>query len=276
MRGSLDCAGPGELKTDGHRASPSAQGDAARSCQSSLRSPATYRRSDRRCSLSNCTISSVTADRVAVRQLTPLGPDRLVVGHTKLDHLRLSASRTATPGHRRFSDSGGENSSVHQNRCAATHVNNRQKIHLSEAKRCSDKASHLSGQCGGADRVSASQCPTNCRRWASGDPDELGSRMPSEKLLSQQSPRARSSWHQGPMSADARLQERPISNTILPRPRRTPEPPLLSISHVPTRSRRYTALSLHAPDSPPRSVFGKLLEREALPPENVVPSRLES
>jgi hypothetical protein len=121
-----------------------------------------------------------------------------------------------------------------------------------------------------------SQCPTNCRRWASGDPDELGSRMPSDKLLSQQSPRARSSWHQGPMSADARLQERPISNTILPRPRRTPEPPLLSISHVPTRSRRYTALSLHAPDSPPRSVFGKLLEREALPPENVVPSRLES
>jgi hypothetical protein len=121
-----------------------------------------------------------------------------------------------------------------------------------------------------------SQCPTNCRRWASGDPDELGSRMPSDKLLSQQSPRARSSWHQGPMSADARLQERPISNTILPRPRRTPEPPLLSISHVPTRSRRYTALSLHAPDSPPRAVFGKLLEREALPPENVVPSRLES
>jgi hypothetical protein len=121
-----------------------------------------------------------------------------------------------------------------------------------------------------------SQCPTNCRRWASGDPDELGSRMPSDKLLSQQSPRARSSWHQGPMSADARLQERPISNTILPRPQRTPEPPLLSISHVPTRSRRYTALSLHAPDSPPRAVFGKLLEREALPPENVVPSRLES
>jgi hypothetical protein len=28
-------------------------------------------------------------------------------------------------------------------RTTATHVNNRQKIHLSEAKRCSDKASHL-------------------------------------------------------------------------------------------------------------------------------------
>ena len=50
-------------------------------------------------------------------------------------------------------------------------------------------------------------------------------------------------------SADARLQERPISNTILSRPRRTPELPSLSISHVPTRSRRDTALSLHAPDS---------------------------
>jgi hypothetical protein len=87
-----------------------------------------------------------------------------------------------------------------------------------------------------------SQCPTNCRRWASGDPDELGSRMPSDKLLSQQSPRARSSWHQGPMSADARLQERPISNTILPRPRRTPDL-LCSRSHmcqhVPAVTRRF-------------------------------------
>jgi hypothetical protein len=46
-----------------------------------------------------------------------LRPDRLVVEQTELDHLRLSASRTATlAGHRRFSDSGGENSSVHQNR----------------------------------------------------------------------------------------------------------------------------------------------------------------
>ena len=51
------------------------------------------------------------------------------------------------------------------------------------------------------------------------------------------------------MSTDARLQERPISQTILPRLRRTQELPALSFSHVPARSCRYTALSLHAPDS---------------------------
>jgi transposase-like protein len=47
-------------------------------------------------------------------------------------------------------------------------------------------------------------------------------RAASDKRLSQQSPRAGSSWHQGPMPADARLQERHVSNTILPWPRRTP------------------------------------------------------
>jgi pimeloyl-ACP methyl ester carboxylesterase len=51
------------------------------------------------------------------------------------------------------------------------------------------------------------------------------------------------------MSTDAWLQERPISKTILPRLRRTPELPPLPIPHVPTRSRRYTALSAHAPNS---------------------------
>ena len=66
------------------------------------------------------------------------------------------------------------------------------------------------------------------------------------KRLSQQWPRAGSSWHQGPMS---RLQERPISKTVLPRSRRTQELPPLSISLVPTCSRRYAALSLHASDS---------------------------
>jgi len=50
------------------------------------------------------------------RQLTPLRPDLLVVEQTELDHLRQPSSRTAAlAGHRRFSDSGGEDSSVHQN-----------------------------------------------------------------------------------------------------------------------------------------------------------------
>ena len=50
------------------------------------------------------------------RQLTPLRPDQLVVEQTELDHLRQPSSRTAAlAGHRRFSDSGGEDSSVHQN-----------------------------------------------------------------------------------------------------------------------------------------------------------------
>jgi hypothetical protein len=121
-----------------------------------------------------------------------------------------------------------------------------------------------------------SQCPTNCRRWASGDPDELGSRMPSDKLLSQQSPRARSSWHQGPMSADARLQECPISNTILPRPRRTPELPSLSISHVPTTFPPLHGAFTTGAGQPSRWVFWKLLKREAPQPENVASLRLES
>src|SRR6516162_11135948 len=51
------------------------------------------------------------------------------------------------------------------------------------------------------------------------------------------------------MSTDARLQERPIRETILPRSRRAPELPSLPIAHVPTRSRRHTPLSPYAPDS---------------------------
>src|SRR5271166_4917256 len=48
------------------------------------------------------------------------------------------------------------------------------------------------------------------------------------------------------MSTDARLQERPISQTILPQPRRTPELSALPIPHVPARSSRYAALPPYA------------------------------
>jgi hypothetical protein len=74
-------------------------------------------------------------------------------------------------------------------------------------------------------------------------------RATSDKLLSQRSPRAGSSWRQGLMSTYARLQELPISKTILPRQRRTPELPPLSLSHVPARFRRCSVLSLYAPVS---------------------------
>jgi hypothetical protein len=88
------------------------------------------------------------------------------------------------------------------------------------------------------------------RRLSPGDPDGARQpRAPSNKLLSEQSSRAGSSWRQRPMSTDARLQERPISKTILQRSRRTPELPPLSISYVPARSGRCTALSPYTPDS---------------------------
>jgi hypothetical protein len=79
-----------------------------------------------------------------------------------------------------------------------------------------------------------------------------------------------------PMSADARLQERPIGKTILPRSRRTAELPLLSISHVPTRSRRCSALSHNMRRTAIVLSILQLLEREAPRTENVAPSRLES
>ena len=94
--------------------------------------------------------------------------------------------------------------------------------------------------------------------------------------LPQQSPRAGSSRHQGPMSTDARLQERPISQTILPRLRRTQELPALSFSHVPTRSRRYAALSLHAPDSHRSRYAGSCLSGGSAAREFVARNRLES
>ena len=49
------------------------------------------------------------------RQLPPLRPERLLVEQTELDDLRQPSPRTAAlAGHRRFSDSGGEDPSVHQ------------------------------------------------------------------------------------------------------------------------------------------------------------------
>src|SRR5271166_2876269 len=48
------------------------------------------------------------------------------------------------------------------------------------------------------------------------------------------------------MSTDARLQERPISQTILPQPRRTAELSALPIPHVPARSSHYAALPPYA------------------------------
>jgi hypothetical protein len=63
------------------------------------------------------------------------------------------------------------------------------------------------------------------------------------------------------MSTNARLQERPISQTILPRLRRTQELPALSFSHVPARSRRYTALSLHTQPRAPLRRGEKLRDK---------------
>jgi hypothetical protein len=48
--------------------------------------------------------------------------------------------------------------------------------------------------------------------------------------------------------------------SALPRPRRAPELPPLPISHVSTRSRRYTALSPHAPDGHRARYSGSCLD----------------
>ncbi len=60
-----------------------------------------------------------------------------------------------------------------------------------------------------------------------------------------------------PSGKEVRRHLRPI----LPRSRRTPQLLPLSISHVPTRSRRYTARSLHAPDSHRAWYSGSCLNR---------------
>lgn len=51
-----------------------------------------------------------------------------------------------------------------------------------------------------------------------------------------------------PLSTDAWLQEHPVSQAILPRPRRTPKLPALPVPHAPTRSGGDAALSPHAPN----------------------------
>src|SRR3984893_12128771 len=52
--------------------------------------------------------------------------------------------------------------------------------------------------------------------------------------------------HQGPMSTDAWIEERWISEAVLPRPRRAPKLPALPVPHAPTCSRGNAALAAHA------------------------------
>jgi hypothetical protein len=108
-------------------------------------------------------------------------------------------------------------------------------------------------------RVSASQCPTNCRRWA----------------IPEQPPRAGSPRHQGPMSTDAWLQEHCISRTILPRARRTPRLSPLPVPHVPTCSGSDAAPSPHASHgNNARNPGGRLNGRTAYPSSDAMARKL--
>jgi hypothetical protein len=108
------------------------------------------------------------------------------------------------------------------------------------------------------------------RRLSVSDPDRARQPRVASDEQPRRSPRAGSSWRQGTMSTDARLREHPIGKTKLPRSRRTPELPQLSISHAPTRSRRPHGAFTITAGQPSHSVSRRLLEREALQPKHVV------
>jgi hypothetical protein len=88
------------------------------------------------------------------------------------------------------------------------------------------------------------------RRLSPGDPD--GARQPrvaSDKQLPQQPPRAGSPRHPRPMSTHARLQERHISQALLPKPRRASKLSPLSFLNASTHTRFHATVSPHALNS---------------------------